>query len=63
MFWFNLKKGNISVWIISFTGAPGTLYDGEKYKLRFKFPERYPFESPSVMFVGDNVPVHPHIYR
>jgi ubiquitin-conjugating enzyme E2 W len=35
-------------WIINFTGASGTLYDGEKYQLQFKFPQRYPFDSPSV---------------
>lgn len=58
----SLIENNITVWIINVTGAPGTLYDGEKYTLRFKFPARYPFESPSVMFVGANIPEHPHIY-
>jgi ubiquitin-conjugating enzyme E2 W len=53
--------GNLSVWIINVTGAPNTLYAGERYKLQFKFPSRYPFDSPSVMFIG-NTPVHPHIY-
>lgn len=55
-------EGNIAVWVINFTGAAGTLYDGEKYTLQFKFPQRYPFDSPSVMFIGTNIPVHPHIY-
>lgn len=51
-----------SSWVINVTGAPGTLYEGERYKLQFKFPQRYPFDSPSVMFIGGEVPMHPHIY-
>ncbi|CAB1350023.1 unnamed protein product, partial [Coregonus sp. 'balchen'] len=23
---------------------------------------RYPFDSPQVMFTGENIPVHPHVY-
>merc|ERR1719350_1042692 len=55
-------EGTISVWYIQVNGAPGTLYEGEQFKLKFKFPKRYPFESPAVMFIGTNIPVHPHIY-
>lgn len=29
-------------------GAPGTLYEGEKFQLLFKFSGRYPFDSPQV---------------
>ncbi len=29
-------------------GAEGTLYAGEKYILRFNFPEDYPIEAPEV---------------
>lgn len=49
-------------WIVDLTGAEGTLYEGEKFQLMFKFSQKYPFESPAVTFVGQNVPVHPHIY-
>jgi ubiquitin-conjugating enzyme E2 W len=49
-------------WNINVTGAPDTIYQNENFILRFKFPERYPFESPAVMFVGSNIPIHPHIY-
>ncbi|XP_033856194.2 ubiquitin-conjugating enzyme E2 W isoform X2 [Acipenser ruthenus] len=49
-------------WIVDMEGAPGTLYEGEKFQLLFKFSSRYPFDSPQVMFTGDNIPVHPHIY-
>merc|ERR1712046_513001 len=48
-------------WKIRVRGAPGTLYDGECFTLRFGFPQRYPLESPEVVFVG-TAPVHPHIY-
>jgi ubiquitin-conjugating enzyme E2 W len=53
---------NLSEWTVDLKGAPSTLYDGEDFKLSFKFPERYPFDSPIVIFVGTNVPVHPHVY-
>jgi ubiquitin-conjugating enzyme E2 W len=43
-------------------GAAGTLYENENFVLQFKFSSEYPFDSPQVVFVGGNVPVHPHIY-
>jgi ubiquitin-conjugating enzyme E2 W len=43
-------------------GPLGTLYDGERFSLQFKFGSKYPFDSPEVTFVGDHIPVHPHIY-
>ena len=43
-------------------GSSGSVFDGETFKLRFRFDDRYPHESPEVIFVGDNVPVHEHIY-
>ncbi|MBN3278689.1 UBE2W enzyme, partial [Polyodon spathula] len=55
-------QNTITQWIVDMEGAPGTLYEGEKFQLLFKFSSRYPFDSPQVMFTGDNVPVHPHIY-
>ena len=44
------------------TGPPGTLFDGEHFHLQFKFGPKYPFDSPEVIFIGDDIPVHPHIY-
>lgn len=35
-------------WIVDMEGAPGTLYEGEKFQLLFKFSSRYPFDSPQV---------------
>lgn len=29
-------------------GVPGTLYEGEKFVLQFKFTNKYPFDSPEV---------------
>lgn len=31
--------------------ALGTLYDGEKFQLEFKFGSKYPFESPEVKMI------------
>lgn len=35
-------------WIVDMEGASGTLYEGEKFQLLFKFSSRYPFDSPQV---------------
>ena len=43
--------------------VPNTLYAGETFSLCFKFGPKYPFDSPEVVFQGDNIPVHPHVYR
>ena len=44
------------------SGPVSTLYEGETYRLQFKFGMTYPFDSPEVVFVGDSIPVHQHIY-
>jgi ubiquitin-conjugating enzyme E2 W len=49
-------------WNIEITGAPKTLYEGEKFILEFTFGPKYPFDSPEVMFIGANIPKHPHVY-
>lgn len=49
------------VWHVSFTGAVGTLYSGEKYTLRVRFTTDYPMDSPEVVFLS-TPPVHTHIY-
>ncbi|XP_046543468.1 ubiquitin-conjugating enzyme E2 W-like [Haliotis rubra] len=53
---------NLSEWIVYINGAPESLYEGENFKLHFKFGSRYPFDSPQVTFIGSNIPVHPHVY-
>ena len=56
------EGSDLSQWIIDVSGPPDTLYAGEKFKLHFKFNSRYPFDSPIVIFVGDSIPLHPHVY-
>eukprot|EP00922_Rhytidocystis_sp_ex-Travisia-forbesii_P028069 GHVS01041210.1.p1 GENE.GHVS01041210.1~~GHVS01041210.1.p1 ORF type:complete len:274 (-),score=66.43 GHVS01041210.1:194-1015(-) len=48
-------------WLVNIKGADGTEYANEEFVLRFRFPERYPLDSPEVTFV-DTPPVHPHVY-
>ncbi|XP_077991276.1 ubiquitin-conjugating enzyme E2 W-like [Glandiceps talaboti] len=55
-------SSNLNQWIVDMEGATGSLYEGEKFQLRFKFGSRYPFDSPEVIFIGSNIPVHPHVY-
>ncbi|KAF9099065.1 ubiquitin-conjugating enzyme E2 W [Mortierella sp. GBA35] len=57
-----IDANDFKVWKLGLAGAPGTLYEGEKFELEFNFGPNYPLESPQVLFIGDNVPVHPHIY-
>ncbi|XP_055329941.1 ubiquitin-conjugating enzyme E2 W-like [Paramacrobiotus metropolitanus] len=48
--------------VMGIKGAEGTIYHGEEFELRFRINERYPFESPEVVFQGSNIPLHPHVY-
>jgi len=57
-----VEGSDMSTWIMDVEGPPDTLYDGEKFSLSFQFNARYPFDSPIVLFVGDNIPIHPHVY-
>ena len=42
--------------------SAGTLYANQRFVIQFKFPKSYPLESPEVIFVGSQIPIHPHIY-
>ncbi|GAA5802797.1 hypothetical protein HPULCUR_008272 [Helicostylum pulchrum] len=53
----NLKK-----WKVRLTGAPGTIYEGEEFKLEFRFTTQYPLEAPDVVFIKPYIPVHPHYF-
>lgn len=52
--YFSLQPVNMSCvtlearLFVIITGAPGTVYDGEVYKLKFEFPSDYPINSPEV---------------
>ena len=37
-------------WLLQLNGAPGTIYDGEEFVLRFRFTDDYPMDSPEVPF-------------
>ncbi|UVC49968.1 ubiquitin-conjugating enzyme E2 [Theileria orientalis] len=52
---------NNNIWIISWTGLPGTIYAGEKYKLKIILPDGYPLKPPIIYFLQP-APVHPHVY-
>lgn len=52
---------NIRIWIVTLTGAPKSLYEGEKYRLRIQFPPDYPTVPPSVYFLQPT-PKHEHVY-
>uniref|UniRef100_A0A1I7Z886 UBIQUITIN_CONJUGAT_2 domain-containing protein n=1 Tax=Steinernema glaseri TaxID=37863 RepID=A0A1I7Z886_9BILA len=49
-------------WFVNVEGAANTLYEGEKYVLRVRFNDDYPFKAPEVVFVGDSIPCNPHVY-
>jgi ubiquitin-conjugating enzyme E2 W len=46
---FDLAEQNLLHWIINMEGAAGTLYEGERFQLQFKFSNKYPFDSPEVL--------------
>lgn len=48
-------------WYVSFVGAEGSIYAGERYTLEFKFSDNYPIEAPDVIFKGA-FPHHEHVY-
>ncbi|KAM3577014.1 hypothetical protein VYU27_001155 [Nannochloropsis oceanica] len=52
---------NLRVWVVTLTGAKGTVFAGEKYKLKFTFPVDYPSKPPSVYFLQPT-PRHEHVY-
>lgn len=39
-------SSNLRLWTVFVAGAPGTLYEGERFTLQFTFPDQYPFRSP-----------------
>lgn len=52
---------NLMVWVVAITGAKGTIYEGEKYKLRIEFTPEYPSKPPSCYFLQPP-PKHQHVY-
>ncbi|CAL8134288.1 unnamed protein product [Orchesella dallaii] len=59
----NALQGNeLLKWHVWVIGSEGTFYEGEIFTLQFKFGSNYPLDSPEVIFIGDNIPIHPHVY-
>lgn len=57
-----ISSSNLYQWKMDIVGPQGSLYQDEQFCLQFTFSTKYPFESPIVIFVGDQIPIHPHIY-
>ncbi|EIE86335.1 hypothetical protein RO3G_11046 [Rhizopus delemar RA 99-880] len=55
------EADNFLKWKLCLTGAPGTIYEGEQFKLEFRFTPQYPLEAPDVVFVRPFVPMHPQL--
>ncbi|KAI7868528.1 ubiquitin-conjugating enzyme/RWD-like protein, partial [Spinellus fusiger] len=50
-------------WRLWIKGAPNTLYETLMMNSsQFRFSPSYPLESPEVLFILPDVPVHPHVY-
>ncbi|KAF5153667.1 Ubiquitin-conjugating enzyme family protein [Theileria parva strain Muguga] len=52
---------NNNIWIITWTGLPGTIYAGEEYKIKVILPNGYPLKPPIIYFLQPT-PVHKHVY-
>jgi len=52
---------NIRVWVVTIVGVNGTIYAGEKYRLKMVFPKEYPSKPPAVYFLKPT-PRHQHVY-
>ncbi|KAI0983050.1 hypothetical protein GJ496_009295 [Pomphorhynchus laevis] len=55
-------SNDILTWHVRINGVKGTLYEGEHFLLQMKFNGKYPFDCPQVMFIGNSIPIHPHVY-
>lgn len=61
MFQVQVKDDSMLTWEVSFVGAQGTVFAGERFTLQFKFGANYPIESPEVIFIK-GYPEHEHVY-
>ncbi|CEH14199.1 ubc-like protein [Ceraceosorus bombacis] len=60
-----IKADDLQTWVFSVEVLGESVYKGEKFALRFRFPDAYPMESPEVVFLttdGWSAPAHGHIY-
>ncbi|THH21016.1 hypothetical protein EW146_g485 [Bondarzewia mesenterica] len=60
-----LQADDFETWILSLEILGESVYEGEKFALKFRFDTQYPISSPAVQFVVNDEykpPVHPHVY-
>ena len=55
------KESDLSKWIVLMQGPKDTPYENGIFKLKFNFPDNYPFKAPDVKFVTTTY--HPNIKR
>eukprot|EP01006_Ploeotia_vitrea_P001947 TRINITY_DN106021_c0_g1_i1.p1 TRINITY_DN106021_c0_g1~~TRINITY_DN106021_c0_g1_i1.p1 ORF type:complete len:154 (+),score=19.94 TRINITY_DN106021_c0_g1_i1:28-489(+) len=60
----NLKEQPTSInqWFIVLTFPEESIYHGQTFEMRFNFSAQYPIDAPEVIFVGENIPLHEHVY-
>lgn len=56
-----MVRNNLRSWEVEITGVNGTIYEGEKFRLKMNFPKEYPTKPPSVYFLKP-CPKHVHVY-
>ncbi|KIY64906.1 ubiquitin-conjugating enzyme [Cylindrobasidium torrendii FP15055 ss-10] len=56
---FPKNDGNLFDWTGTIEGAPGTIYDGLKFKISIHFPSNYPYTAPAIKF--DTPCFHPNV--
>ncbi|CCF51360.1 hypothetical protein NDA18_005144 [Ustilago nuda] len=60
-----IRADDLQEWQFSIEVLGNSLYQKEKFALRFRFTDSYPMESPEVVFIvtdGYKAPIHPHVY-
>lgn len=62
---FHLKSSinDLDEILIDIKITNNSLYDPTiPYTLSYKISDEYPFQPPIIVFVGNQIPIHPHIY-
>ncbi|KAH9905510.1 UBC-like protein [Epithele typhae] len=60
-----LSADDFATWLLSVEVLGETVYQGEKFALKFRFDNQYPISAPAVQFVVEDnwvAPIHPHVY-
>ncbi|CAO1635713.1 unnamed protein product [Parajaminaea phylloscopi] len=60
-----IQADDLQTWVIEIRALGETLFQGERFALRFRFADTYPLESPEVVFLttdGWKAPELNHVY-